>query len=253
MKGLPLSRVTSYLDAELNLAAFPEDSSPNGLQIEGAPRIRKAGVAVDACEAVFRSAIGQRIDFLFVHHGLIWGSLKAVTGVMKKRIAVLLEHGISLYACHLPLDGHPRLGNNARLMRMLSIRKKGAFGSYHGSTIGFWGEMQRPVPFETFCRAVDRKLHTASVAVGSSPTVKRVGIISGGGWFGINEAERFGIDTFLTGEPSHSAYHLARETGVNLIFAGHYATETPGVLAVGSLLRKKFAIETVFIDHPTGL
>ncbi len=253
MKGVPLYKLVSFLDAELFLADFAGDESANGLQVEGRSTVQKVGLCVDACEYVFRKAAKKKIDFLLVHHGLIWGGLKSVRGVMRKRIKLLLDSETSLYACHLPLDWHPEYGNNARLLQLLSLKKMGEFGQYHGKTISCWGRTSRAYSLEEFVAGIDKKLGTRSTAVSFGRKVRNVGVVSGGGWFAINEAEKYGIDTFLTGEPSHSAYTLAEEMKVNLIFAGHYATETLGVKAVGDTLMKRFGLEVDFIDHPTGL
>jgi dinuclear metal center YbgI/SA1388 family protein len=253
VKGILLDKLVPFLDAELGLAGFAADESANGLQIEGRTTVRRVGLAVDACEYVFRKAAEKEIDFLFVHHGLIWGGLKSVQGVMRKRIKALFDSEISLYACHLPLDWHPKYGNNVRLLQLLSIKKMGEFGNYHGKNISYWGKSATELSLEEFTARIDKTLGTRSSVISFGKKVRTVGVVSGGGWFAINEAEKYGIDTFLTGEPSHSAYTLAEEMKVNLIFAGHYATETPGVKAVGEALKKRFGLEVEFIDHPTGL
>jgi len=253
VKEIQLGNLTAFLDSELRLSEFPGDESINGLQIEGRDRITKIGLAVDACEAVFEKAKDRGVNFLLVHHGLIWGGIKSVTGVTRSRIKTLLDSGISLYACHLPLDWHPLYGNNAELLRVLSIDKKGEFGEYHGKRIGYWGKTASPMRIAEFVKLVDKTLKTKSSCVDFKKKVRNVGVVSGGGWSAIYDAEAMGVDTFLTGEPSHSAYHLAREIGVNLIFAGHYATETFGVKAVGQMLKKKFSLPAEFIDYPTGL
>ncbi len=253
MKETPLRQLTSFLDTKLSITDFPDDESSNGLQVEGRDRIKRIGVAVDACEYVFRKAVAEKVDLLFVHHGIIWGGIKAVRGVLRKRIGMLLAADISLYVCHLPLDWHPELGNNAQILKLLALKKMGAFGEYHGKQIGYWGRTKHPLSVKAFTAKVEKMLHTKTVALPFSGRVKNVGIVSGGGWSAIHDAERYGIDTLLTGEPSHSAYTLAEEMKINLIYAGHYATETPGVQAVGRLLKKKFGFVVSFIDHPTGL
>ena len=122
MKIIRLDKLVSFLDTVLSLSEFREDESSNGLQVEGSITVQKIGLAVDACEYVFRKAAQKKIDFLLVHHGLIWGGLKSVSGVVRSRIKALLDSDISLYACHLPLDWHPKYGNNSELLRLLSIR-----------------------------------------------------------------------------------------------------------------------------------
>lgn len=253
VKDTVLRTLVSFLDSELDLSEFPKDESVNGLQVEGGGSVRKIGIAVDACEYVFKKAAERKIDFLFVHHGLIWGGIRAVVGVTKKRLKALLGSDISLYACHLPLDWHPRYGNNIELLRILSIKKLGEFGEYHGKRIGYWGKTGTALSVGDFVKRVDKTLKTKSSFVDFKRRVRNVGVVSGGGWSAIHDAEELGIDTFITGEPSHSAYHLAKEMGVNLIFAGHYVTETLGVKAVGAMLKKKFGLPVEFIDYPTGL
>ena len=253
MKTISLKNITSFLDKELALAVFPQDESANGLQVEGSKTIKKIGIAVDACDYVFKKASENNVDFLFVHHGLIWGGLKNIRGLTKKRIKALFDSDISLYACHLPLDWHPEYGNNIQLLKLLNIKKMDEFGEYHGKKIGYWGRIKNEITLKAFTSDVDRILHTKTTFVNFGRKVRNIGVVSGGGWFAINEAEKYGIDTFLTGEPSHSAYTLAEEMKVNLVFAGHYATETLGVKAVGEMLKKKFGGAVEFIDHPTGL
>lgn len=253
VKRYDLKKFVCFLDSELALSEFPKDESINGLQVEGKEHVAKIGIAVDACEYVFREAAARGIDFLLVHHGLIWGGLKSVRGITRKRLKTLLDSGVSLYACHLSLDWHPKYGNNAELLRILSIKRKGEFGEYHGKRIGYWGKTEAPMSMAEFVKRVDKTLKTRSFYVDFRRKVQNVGVVSGGGWSAIHDAEELGIDTFLTGEPSHSAYTLAEEMKVNLVFAGHYATETLGVKAVGKMLSKKYGIPVDFIDHPTGL
>jgi dinuclear metal center YbgI/SA1388 family protein len=253
MHSIPLRKLVSFLNNALKLSEFPKDESANGLQIEGSKTVHAVGMAVDACAYVFQKAAEKKIDFLIVHHGLVWGGIRSIQGVMKQRIKALLDADISLYACHLPLDWHPEYGNNAELLKALRIKKMGEFGEYHGKTIGYWGRLTNELSLNDFSSRIDRTLHTKTTTISFNKKVKNVGIVSGGGWSAIYDAERIGIDTLLVGEPSHSAYTLAEEMKVNLVFAGHYATETLGVKAVGAMLKKKFGLETEFMDHPTGL
>lgn len=253
MTGLPLRDIVSFLDNSLRIAEFPADESSNGLQVEGRARVARIGAAVDACGAVFDIAWQRGIDLLIVHHGLVWGGITSVTGIMKKRLQMLFDAGISLYACHLPLDWHPVYGNNIQLLKQLGVRKKGEFGEYHGRRIGYWGALPRAVPVSRFVKIVDTALDTQSRSVAFRREARNIGVVSGGGWSAIHDAGKLGIDTFLTGEPSHAAYSFAEELKINLIFAGHYATETLGVKSVQALLQRRFGIPSEFIHHPTGL
>ena len=253
MQGIPLRKLVSFLDAALKQSEFPKDESANGLQVEGRKTVHAVGMAVDACASTFQKAAEKKIDFLIVHHGLVWGGIRSIQGVMKQRIKALLDADISLYACHLPLDWHPEYGNNAELLKALRIKKMGEFGEYHGKRIGYWGRLTKELSLNDFSNRIDRTLRTKTSTISFNKKVKNVGVVSGGGWSAIYDAEKLGIDTLLVGEPSHSAYTLAEEMKVNLVFAGHYATETLGVKAIGAMLKKKFGLKTEFIDHPTGL
>lgn len=165
MKSQQRDKLVSFLDAVLCLSEFSEDESVNGLQIEGCKTVLKIGIAVDACEYVFKEAAQRKMDFLLVHHGLIWGGIKSVKGVLKSRIKALLDSGISLYACHLPLDWHPKYGNNAELLRILSIRKMGEFGKYHGKNISYWGRTAKELSLDEFTAKIDKALGTRSTSV----------------------------------------------------------------------------------------
>lgn len=253
MREIALQTLVSFLDSELGLSGFPEDESANGLQVEGRAGVRRIGLAVDACEYVFREASESGIDLLLVHHGLIWGSIKSVKGLLGMRIKSLLDAGISLYACHLPLDAHPSYGNNAGILKTLGLKRMGGFGSYHGKKIGYWGRTDRPMQLAEFASLLDRRLKAKSTFIDFRKKVRNVGVVSGAGWSVLSDMERPEIDTFVTGEPSHSAYPIAEELGINLVFSGHYATETVGIRSVEKMLSKKLGIETRFIDHPTGL
>ena len=253
MKNIPRNKLIAFLDNELRLSEFPKDESSNGLQVEGSVTVSSIGLAVDACDYVFQKSAEKNIDFLIVHHGLIWGGIRSVSGVMKRRIKVLLDADTSLYACHLPLDWHPDYGNNAQLLKVLAIKRMGEFGEYHGKRIGYWGSLKKEHSLQDFIGRVNKTLNTKSTALSFGKKIKNIGIVSGGGWSAIYDAEKTGIDTLLVGEPSHSAYTLAEEMKLNVVFAGHYATETLGVRAVGNMLKKKFGLKTEFIDHPTGL
>jgi putative NIF3 family GTP cyclohydrolase 1 type 2 len=177
MKEIPLGKLVSLLDAALCLDQFPEDESRNGLQVEGKEKIRKIGLAVDACGYVFEKAAEKKIDFLVVHHGLIWGGIKSVRGVVRERIKMLLDSGMSLYACHLPLDWHPEYGNNVELLRVLSIKRMGEFGAYHGKRIGYWGRTAKEMSVEQFASTVDGKLKTRSSWISFGRKVRNVGVV----------------------------------------------------------------------------
>jgi dinuclear metal center YbgI/SA1388 family protein len=197
-------------------------------------------------------AAEQNADCLLVHHGLFWGGLRPLVGPHYRRVASLIDRNIALYASHLPLDRHPEVGNNAVLARLLGLELKGEFGSYHGAPIGVWGELSQPRD------ALGAKI---AATLGAPPRllpfgpdrVQRVGIVTGAGASLIPQAHAAGLDTFITGEGPHWSFFDAEELGVNVFFAGHYATETVGVKALAEHVSRHFSLPWVFLDHPTGL
>jgi dinuclear metal center YbgI/SA1388 family protein len=244
----------NYLDDKLNINDFPDDSSLNGLQVEGSQRVSKITLAVDACDLLIKKAVKNKSDMIIVHHGLFWGGRVPITGIIKRRLAILLKNDISLYAAHLPLDFHPEIGNNVQLASLLKLNEISSFGNYQGKEIGICGKLPRPISTEGLSRKISKILKTKVGTHSFGPSrIKRLAIVSGDGARLAAEAAKIGCDAFLTGETSHSVYHPSREAGITLFYAGHYVTETLGVKAVGKLLEKEFNLKTVFVDIPTGL
>lgn len=249
-KTIDRQELCAFLSRELAIDTVP-DSSCNGLQIEGAAQISRVGLAVDACMESYRKAVEKRCELLLVHHGIIWGGLTTVSGSVYTHIRYCIEQNLNLFAAHLPLDRHPVLGNNAQLAALLSVRNRKPFGLYKNTIIGFEGTV-RPTSLDNIVDRLCRALFTeCTVLPFGTERVRWVAIISGGGSDELNEAVEKGIDCFITGESSHQNYHTAMEAGINVIYAGHYHTETLGVRAVGRLLESTFGIATCFIDIPT--
>jgi len=246
--------IVNFLDEYLNVLAFP-DKSRNGLQVEGKEEVEKIVFAVDACMDTFVKAKALGADMLIVHHGLIWGGIDYVRGLVQKRLKFLLENELNLYAAHLPLDLHPEVGNNAQLLKLLGLEPKEPFGSYNGLSIGYISEFDEPKPLPLIAQILVEKLKTDYVKAYEFGVeeIKRVGVVSGRGGFAIPEAIEKGVDLFITGEFLHDDYHTAKEGRLSVIAAGHYASETLGVKALMHVLREKFGVKTVFIDNPTGL
>jgi dinuclear metal center YbgI/SA1388 family protein len=222
--------------------------------VQGKDEVRRVAVATDAAMAVYRKAASAGCDMLFVHHGLIWGGLNAVTGRNFEHLKFLIEHGMSLYAAHLPLDAHEELGNNAELARMVGIDDLEPFGAYHGTTIGFSGRLKEPMGQEALAMVFQARIGGRPLILPfGTERIQAVAIISGGGSGTLPEAIDKGFDCFVTGEGSHQDHHLAKEAGINVIYLGHYHSETPGVRAVARDLENRFGLETQFIDEPTLL
>jgi len=246
-----LKEVVEFLDGELGIKDVA-DSSNNGLQVEGKKEIKKIAFAVDACMEVFEKA--KNFDMIIIHHGISWDdSLKYLTGINYSRVKFLIDNNIALYAAHLPLDKHPKHGNNAEFCRIFGLKHLHGFGDYNGQMIGFAGEKE--ISLNDFVKEIDEKLDTScKVFEFGKKQIKKIAVVSGnGGSAIIREAVSKGFDCIVTGEAGHSSYHIAKEGSLNVIAAGHYATETLGVKALMKLLKEKFDIEVKFIDAPTGL
>jgi len=244
-----LNRIVAFLNREMHIEEYP-DASHNGLQVENSGSVNKICCGVDASMEFFKRAQKTGADLLICHHGISWGdSLKQITGLNYRRLAFLLKHDIALYACHIPLDAHSQLGNNALLCKALGLRNKKLFGDYRGKLIGYYGSLPRSHKYALLKKRVEKILGNSvhSLEFGKK-SVKTIGVVSGGGSDWIEEADRLKIDVFLTGEASLAGYNTANDCGINVIFGGHYATESFGVKALGKDLEKKFAVKSEFID-----
>ena len=245
--------LVSYLNDRLLIDTF-QDVSVNGLQVEGKTEIQKVALAVDAALSVYEKAAAQDCDMIIAHHGMIWGGLSSVTGTVYAQLKFLLDRGINLYAAHLPLDAHTALGNNAQLAEAVALEDIVPFGKYHGRYLGFSGRLPEPCDAETLAkRFFDTVGGTPLVLPFGKSSIETVGIISGGGAGSLSEAAAEGIDCFVTGEGRHENHHFALEAKLNVIYLGHYHSETLGVRAVGRELEEKFGLSCIFIDEPTLL
>jgi dinuclear metal center YbgI/SA1388 family protein len=248
-----LRSIAGFLDAELNVAAFSTDSSNNGVQVENSGRVNRICCGVDASLEFFEAAQRRGADLVVCHHGISWGdSLKRITGLNYRRISFLVENDMALYVSHLPLDAHPRHGNNAQMCRVLGLKNLRKFGSYHGMEIGFQGRFARPMDYSDFKVLVRRTIsrETRCMDFGKRK-IQTVAVISVAAPELLDEAADKGIDVFLSGETKLAAYIKAKEYGINAVFAGHYATEIFGVKALAGLLKKKFGIPAEFINMRT--
>jgi dinuclear metal center YbgI/SA1388 family protein len=243
----------NYLDTYLQLAEFV-DNAQNGLQVQGREEIRRIGAAVDACQETIDAAAAASIDLLLVHHGLFWDKPEKIIGAHYQRVKKLIEAGINLYCAHLPLDAHPEVGNNAVLARRLGFAPAAGFGNHHGRDIGYIAETQPAISPAEFLRRLQEALgKDVRADFFGMNMIQRVAIVSGGGAFLLPQALAAGVDAFITGEPSHSRYHFCKENHFNVVYGGHYATETFGVIALAQHLEAKFSLPYQFLDFPTGL
>jgi len=248
-----LNEIVEHLDMALRISEIEDfPGAWNGLQVDGRAPVEKVCVATDACMATIEQTSATGGQLLVVHHGLFWGDPLPLVGRSYRRIRALIESDIALYSAHIPLDIHPMLGNNGLLARKLGLSIEGRFGLWKGIELGVWAVVDRPlndfiVDVERICGGTTRVLR------GGPPHVRRLAIVTGAGGSTIEQAHAGGFDTLLTGEGGHHTYHEAMELGLNVIYAGHYATETLGVKALGQTLADRFGIEWEFIDHPTGM
>ncbi len=251
---MKLDELVSYLDDYLRVGEI-EDSSQNGLQVEGPEDVTKIAFAVDGSQVAFEQGVASGAQLLIVHHGLFWDKPVKLVGPMFRRVRTLMAGECGLYAVHLPLDFHPEVGNNAELTRLLGLEDVQAFGKYHGSEIGLGGVLEPPLPVDTLVERLTQATGEPPVRVSAFGPGKayRVGCVSGGAAFLLDQVAQAGFDTFVTGETSHSFFHYAAEWGLNVIYGGHYATETLGVKALARHLENRFDVETLFLHIPTGL
>ncbi len=249
-----LSELASYLDTELRIAQIADYSNAlNGLQMEnGKGEVTKVVAAVDACLPVIRAAVERGADLLLVHHGLFWSGLQPVTRSVFEKTRLCIENNLAIYSAHLPLDAHATLGNNAVLMRALGLEPAASFHPYKGTDIGLIAEAALPRD-ELVSRLKQATGAAVHLCPGGPAVTQRIGLVTGGAGSEVAAALAAGVDTFITGEGPHWSYTLAEELGVNLIYAGHYATETFGVKALAQHLQDKFGLPWEFVDHPTGL
>lgn len=247
-----LNKIVKFLDKYLEVDRIKDDSW-NGLQVEGKKEVRKIAVAVTAGVEVFEKAKKENPDMILVHHGIFWkNGNPSIRDWYRDRVKYLLDNNISLYACHLPLDKHEEVGNNAQLLKLLGTKIKEPFGKHEGNFVGWIGET-KPTLLSNIVDKLNKKLSTKCIVLDyGKKKVKRIGVISGGAPYSIFEALEKNVDLYITGDSS-DIREVVKDAKTNVIFAGHYATETVGVKALAKVLEKKFGIETVFVDVPTGL
>jgi dinuclear metal center YbgI/SA1388 family protein len=264
MNRPPVAEVAAWLDSYLRIREIPDEAGAvNGLQIECQGPIARIVAAVDASQVTIEGAAPNQQDaaagstLLLVHHGLLWDGNQPVTGRRYRRLRALLGADTGLYSAHIPLDVHPEVGNNIVLARALGLEVRGTFGDYRGIFLGTWGEHPaaptRVQLVEQVARAIDVPPAAVRLVPGGPTKVGRVGIITGGGGSYIGAARAAGLDTFITGEGAHHTYFDAMEGGINVIYAGHYATEHLGVQALAARLGEQFQLPWAYHPHPTGL
>ena len=253
MASASLAEIVKYCDRILRTAQITDfDGAVNGLQAENNGRVTRIAATVDATLATVKLAITAKADLLIVHHGLFWSPTHPWTGRRRELIKLLLDHNLAVYSSHLPLDAHPRLGNNALLCAALGFKKLTPFLMKKGQPLGFKTvtKISRDELIKRLHRAVG---HAPIIIPGGPVTCQKIGVVTGGAGGNLKTAVEEGVDTFITGEGEHWTYGAAEELGLNVLYGGHYATETFGVKALAADLSRRYKIPWSFHDHPTGL
>ena len=238
------------INNELQVTKY-RDYAPNGLQVQGRSEVKKIVTGVTACQLLLDKAVELNADAVLVHHGYFWkNEPQTITGIKYHRMKTLLKHDINLYSYHLPLDGHPILGNNVLLGQMLDITVDMREDI---TDLLFTGTLNNPLTTLEFKQKLEQKLHNGQRSVlfcgDSAPTViNRVAWCSGGGQDFIELAAQQGVDAFFTGEVSERTIHIAREYGINFYAAGHHATERCGIKKLGEWLSNHYDLEIIFVD-----
>ena len=248
-----LSDIVSYTDEFLRIREIGDwDNALNGLQIENSGRVTQIGAAVDVSTRILTEAAKKNVDLLIVHHGLFWPGLQPVTSALRRQLQLAFEKDIALYSAHLPLDVHPKVGNNAHLIAALGLKSAEPFLEEKGQPVGL--KARASMPCSDLVRKLRKALGGSIKSFNFGPKRTRViGVVTGGAGSEIYRVAQEKVDTFITGEAPHWATVAAEELGMNLLLGGHYATEVFGVKALAAHLSKRFRIPWEFIDCPTGL
>jgi dinuclear metal center YbgI/SA1388 family protein len=254
-----IGEIAAYLDTILGTAATPDSSGAvNGIQVETTADIRRIAAAVDARERTIEMAHAAGAQLLIVHHGLFWNGVQPLRGPFFRRVRALLGNGIGVYSSHLPLDAHPKYGNNALLARTLGLEPTEKFARYESIDIGVAGRAELPTAeleqrASTFAAQYATAVRTAGMHAGRVTRHWAICSGAGAGTETLREAASRGIDTLIVGEGPHHSAVDAEELGIAVIYAGHYATEVLGVRAIAEHAAAHFGLEWSFLDVPTGL
>ena len=248
-----LSDIVSYTDRFLRIRDVGDwDNALNGLQIENSGRVKRIGATVDVSTRVLTEAGRKNVDFLIVHHGLFWPGLQPVTRWLRRQLQLAFKTDMALYSAHLPLDIHPKVGNNAQLVAALGLKSAQPFLEEKGQLVGL--KTRASMARNELARKLRKALNGPVKFFDFGPKqICTVGVVTGAAGSEIYRVAEENIDTFITGEAPHWAAVAAEELGMNLLLGGHYATEVFGVKALAAYLSKRFRIPWEFIDCPTGL
>lgn len=248
-----LAEIVAFLDQELRTSSITDyPGAMNGLQLANEGRVDRVVAAVDASLPVIEKAAAGGAGLLVVHHGMFWQGAQPVTGAFYRKLKTAMEAGLAVYSSHLPLDVHPVMGNNILLAKDLGLVDMKPFFEQRGQYLGVKGSWKGGLTdlVKAVERAVAGRVH---VCPGGAKRIESIGIITGGAGGEVAKVADDCLDAFITGEGPHWSFPLAEELGINLLYAGHYATETFGVRALAAEIARRFSVRQEFIDHPTGL
>ncbi len=261
---MKLSDFVTRLDSELRTEAYADlDASANGLQVgptapytDAEPTIEHVAFAVDGVRQTFEAAADCGADAILTHHGISWGDIEHLSGRTYHRLEPLFAHEIVLYVSHLPLDGHQELGNAAGVGDVIELTDRAPFGEYGPEYVGQRGRLAVPCSPSTLVERLEADLDTGGQPIqlleAGPERIEDVAIVTGSGVDWLAEAVAEDVDALITGEGKQNVFHEAREAGIHVVLAGHYATETFGVQSLQALV-EEWGLETTFLDVPTGL
>jgi dinuclear metal center YbgI/SA1388 family protein len=241
-----LAEIVAYCDERLNIHAITDvEGAHNGLQFQNSGKISKIAAAVDGSLETIEKAIAVGANLLIVHHGIFWGKTIPVTENVYKKYKWLIDHDMAIYSCHLPLDAHLEIGNNACIAKLLGLTNVAQAFEYHGTKIGVIGDKSiERSPFKMLLESTFPRIIAMEFG---SEAIEKVGVVSGGSGMVIAQAKNLGINTVVIGECQQYHYNIARENGINTYICSHYATETFGVDALGREISQKFSLPFEFI------
>jgi len=248
-----LQEIVEYCDSFLRIGEVKDyENALNGVQVENSGTVKKIAAAVDVSTRVLQEAAKCGANLLIVHHGMFWPGLRPVTKALRRQLNFAFESDMAIYSAHLPLDLHPEVGNNVLLMHALGFEDSQPFFEEKGSLLGRRASVD--IALDQLVKRLEKAVGGVVKPMAFGPkTVRHLGIITGAAGSEIERIAGEGIDTFITGEAPHWAAIAAAEMGLNLLLAGHYATETFGVKTLAAHIAGKFQLDWQFIDLPTGL
>lgn len=253
MESAALRDIVDFLDRELRVSEIADyPGALNGLQLANEGTVGRIVAAVDASLSVIEAAAEGGPGLLVVHHGMFWQGAQAVTGAFYRKLKIAMDAGLAVYSSHLPLDVHPDWGNNALLAKAIGLEEPQPFFEQKGSLLGLRGRWSGSCEQlrEVVATALSGRVH---VCPGGPEKISSVAVITGGAGAEVAKVAASGVDAFITGEGPHWSFPLAEELGIHVLYGGHYATETFGVIALAGALSRRFGLPWSFVDRPTGL